>query len=187
GAVVGALQVDGVDRARGGELLDEVVAPVARRIELEARRRVARQQLPEHDDRLEALRDDEVHRAGLSAHGIGERALGLAQREVERGALEPPPAVVVERVALERLREAVERVLSGDGKIALRRVELRVVGDVFADAFLTSPAQPDHRRHAREATRHVLLETVELVALYTKRKRGKGLVQTHERMRSATV
>ena len=102
GAVVGALEVDGVHRARGCELLDEVVTPVARRIELEARRRIARQQLPEHVDRLEALRDDEVHCAGLSAHGIGERALGLAQREVERGALEPPPAVVVERVALER-------------------------------------------------------------------------------------
>ena len=93
---VSALEVDGVDRARLHELGHQLVRPRARRIELEAHRRVPLE-APEqrlHARRLaEPKRDHVRDRPGLTADGVGKRAPCLPEGEVEGGAFERPPAV----------------------------------------------------------------------------------------------
>ena len=114
GAGVLALEVDRVDAAQLDELARSSSSPVGRASSLNCRPGVVL------EDRADALRrgriakstrDDERDRARLAAHGVPERHALLPQREVERGALERP-AAVVEVGVLRRL--AVEQRLAGE-------------------------------------------------------------------------
>ena len=163
-ALVGALEVDRGDRAGVDELLDQLVRPVRRAVELEAQPRVG---LEPAADGLEARRaaepqgDDERDRARLALEHVGERAAGLAEREVERGALDRPAAVEVEggeegRRVREQVEladvagEAVERPLAGERERLLAGLQLGVllgvVGDVLAETLLAEPAQVEGGR-----------------------------------------
>jgi hypothetical protein len=103
--------------------------------------------------------------------GLGERTSGLAQREVERGALERPAPVVAEGrhlglrleelESVQQLGEGVQRMRPGQGQLTRRRVVGGRVGDVLADALLAPAAQVHDRRHASEAARDVLLTPFE--------------------------
>ena len=103
-----ALEVDGVHAAELAELRDELVRPVARRVELEAQRGVV---LEPALDGLQRRRLAEPHRhhvrerAKLAPDGLSERLPGLAEREVERSALESPAAIVDVHVSLGRVLE----------------------------------------------------------------------------------
>src|SRR5919197_6187888 len=86
GADVEALEVDRVDSARLDQGGDEVVAPIARRVELEAQRRIPLEP-PTHRAKRwwpsEPERDDERHRPWLAVERRRERGPGLPQRKVE--------------------------------------------------------------------------------------------------------
>src|SRR5207247_3468501 len=90
-ALVLTHEVDRVDRAGGREVGDELVGPVARRVELEAEVLVG----PEPPANLvgrgrigEAPRGDERHGPRLAVDGGHERPGGLAEREIEGCACE---------------------------------------------------------------------------------------------------
>ena len=103
GALVEALEVDGVDRARRDQLGDQLVGPVADRVELEAQRRIAVEALADRLDRGRLARAAATRRTspgrGSRPSASRERQAGLAQREVERGRLERPPPVQPRHVA----------------------------------------------------------------------------------------
>ena len=136
-----ALEVDRVDGARGGELLDQLVRPVGRRVELEPRRRdsarARRAGAPSSRARRGASRR-RTSAAGRAADRVSERAACLAEREVEGGALERPAAVVEVRVLLglvveerqrrEVLRERVERPLAAQRQHGPERLLEVVLG-----------------------------------------------------------
>ena len=88
------LEVDGVHAAELAELRDELFRPVARRVELEAQAWGSASSQPV--DGLQRRRLAESHRhhvgerAELAPDGLSERLAGLAEREVERSALECP-------------------------------------------------------------------------------------------------
>ena len=137
GALVLALEIDRVDRPGRGQLGDELVRPVAGRVELEAERRVEVEPALDLVGRRridQAPRGHEGDGARLALDGIGERAARLAQREVERGALERPATVVVpgrhlrrareQRQRVEELRERVDRERPLEREIRRRRVVL---------------------------------------------------------------
>src|SRR5207245_2470672 len=91
GALVEALEVDRVDGSGCDEGIDQLRGPGARRVELEAQAGVA---LEPAGDRLEARRlaeaqrDDEAQRLRLTPEHLVQRPPRLAQRQVERGAVE---------------------------------------------------------------------------------------------------
>ena len=117
GALVLALQVERVDGARLDQLPDQLVGPVVGRVELEAQGRVDLEPLADRLDRGDLVgsgrrqphRDDEGDRPRLAPEHLVQRLARLAQRQVERGALERPAAVVDRDLALGRAREQRRR------------------------------------------------------------------------------
>ena len=129
-ALVGALEVDGVDRTGRAELADERLVPFARRVELEAEGRVALQQERHRvggGRPLDPQGDDEVDRPRLAADGLAQREARLPEREVERRALVGPAPVVgegghpgalgEERQALEELEKLSSVWLPASGSV----------------------------------------------------------------------
>ena len=107
-----ALEVDRVDGAGRGELLDQLVRPVGRRVELEAKARVVPEpgaQALRRRRLAEAHRDDERQRPRLRPTASPSDEARLAEREVERGALERPAAVVEVRVLVGLVVEERQR------------------------------------------------------------------------------
>src|SRR5205823_8649455 len=104
-AAVIRLQVDDANPVVRGELLHERAIPVGAGIELELERRV------ELEIRLDlrARRDDEANRLVRPSDRLAERHAALAQREIERGALECPAPEVAQLELVEPPREVVER------------------------------------------------------------------------------
>ena len=195
-ALVGALQVDRVDGTRLRERLDQLRVPLARRVELEAQLRVALEQARDRVERrrvLDPQGDDEVDGLRLAPHGLSQRRARLAQGEVERRALVRPAAVVEEGVhprpgreerhAVEELREAVERVASGEREgraLGLQRLLILAgVGDVLADSFVAAAAQVDHRRAAHELRRCLDFQALQLVGLDLQREVADEVVGRH--------
>ena len=171
-ALVGALEVDRVDRAGLDQALDQGVVPVGRGVELEAQVRVAGEAAGDRVDRrrvAHARGDDERHRAQLAAERVGQRAAGLAQREVERRALERPsggscgrPRGRARRPGTGRARRGAREKLSKVHSPASGRTgpwscwaswSVGLVGDVLAEALLAAALQADHRGEALEAAR----------------------------------
>ena len=175
---VEGLQIDGVHRPGPGQLADELVVPLRRRVELEAESWVELEPAEKRRGRgvvSERGRDDEPHRPGLAPDRLGERAARLAQRKVKGRALVGPAAMrlrYLERRG-ERLQRprAVER-KHGAGSLVLV-VCLRVPGDVLTDTLVPAAVQVGDRRHATEPARHRLLEPLELVPLDCERQPGK--------------
>src|SRR5947209_2353028 len=149
-AVVLALQVEHADVSCRGDLAHVLVAPLARRIELELQFRVQLEPGPD----LESRRDDEAHRTVLASERPAEREAVLAQREVEAGALERPAPVVLEAVLVEAARVVRERHASALAERREAVVRLRLVGDVLTVAGLARAHEDHRRRHAREVGRH---------------------------------
>ncbi len=201
--LVVALQVERVDRAGLGELLDQGVAPGVGGVELEARAGVA---LEHAQHALGGLRLVAVERAEPHRHDVGERPqlapevlperrAGLAQREVERGGLERPAPVAARHVAHRRVREQVElgealgerpeRVRAGERQRRPRGLEALmvepVVDHVLADTLLTAAAQRDDRGVADELLGEGELAPLELVAVDFERKRCELVPGTHGR------
>ena len=197
GSLVLALQVQGVHRAGLDELGDQLVVPVVGRVELEAQAGIDGEALANWIDRrgirLLALggnrrqphRDDERDGPRLTTQVLVQGGAGLAQRQVERGALERPATVVDRDLALgrlgkdalcfERLREGVDRVVAGEvehrARVLERDVVERVVDDVLADPLVSAALQVDDRGKPVEA-RGLELEALELVALDRQRQIG---------------
>ena len=99
-ALVVTLEVDRVDGACRRELGDERVRPLGVRVELEPQTRVEVEPCLEALRRrrlAEAHRDDERDLAWLPSDRVAERDSRLPKRQIERGALERPPAVVDDR------------------------------------------------------------------------------------------
>ena len=129
----------------------------------------------------------------LAPDGLSERLPGLAEREVERGALESPAAIVEVHVSLGRvleerllgevLRERVDRPRACERKhrsaLELRVVLGRFVGDVLAEPLLAASDEADGRRLAREAARNVEGADVEVVRLHLERQVLDGVVEAH--------
>jgi hypothetical protein len=202
-ALVLALEVERVDRAGGRQLLDQLVAPGVGRVELEARAGVVLQHAQHLLGRLrlgavpraEPHRDDVGERLELAPELLGERPVGLAQREVERGRLEGPVAVAARDVAHGRVRERVElREVLGEGAkrpAAGQRqrptgglegdVVEPVVDDVLADPLLAAAAQRDQRGVADELLGEGELAPLQVVALDLKWKRRKLFPGAHAR------
>ena len=65
-SLVRALEVEDVDGGSRGDGRDEVLGPVARRIELQSRPGVPIEEAPQRGDRVDPLRDDETDRARLA-------------------------------------------------------------------------------------------------------------------------
>ena len=153
-ALVGALEVDRRDRSGGREPVDQRLVPVRGAVELELQPRVLLE--PPADEvevgrAADPQRGDEVDRRLLAAERLRQRLAGLAQAEVERGALDRPAAVVAEgrhprlarREQLELadvLAERRERPRAGQRQVGaarlLRALVLGAVGDVLAEALL---------------------------------------------------
>ena len=141
----------------------------------------------------EAHRDDVRDRPRLPADRLGDRDAGLAEGEVERGALvRPLPvlAVVLARRAgrpevqrLEQPRERLDRVLARERELGARLLEgelvVPVVRDVLADALVPLAAEADDRRPPDEAARHLLVEPVEGVVLEDERDVAEQIVGRH--------
>ena len=117
-----------------------------------------------------------------------QRLAPLAQRQVQRGALERPPAVRPEGLLLRRPgreqveaadqpRELVERPVTRQRQVHREAVVvLRGVRDVLAATLEPAAAQHDRRRHAQEPARDVELATLRRVPVDAERKRGKARV-----------
>jgi hypothetical protein len=206
-ALVGALEVDRRDGAGGGELRQQPVVPGRRRVELEARAGI-RREAPRHGlgaRRLtEPQRDDEVDRPRLAPEQVGERAAGLAQREVGGGRLERPAAVLdegghagigaVEEVeAVEMARERVDRPAAGERQhragVLLGLLQLGRVDDVLAEALLTAALEVDRRGQAVDlelAGLDVAGASLEGVGVDQQRELGERVIQGH-RLADSTV
>ena len=122
-----------------------------------------------------------------------QRDAALAQREVERGRLVRPAAVVARRLAdrrgaLEQVELAeqgaqlAERRRAGEvedrPRVPLRDVVELVVDDVLADSLLTAAAQVDDRRRAREVAVPAVA-VLELVGLDADRELRKAVKRRH--------
>ena len=100
-SLVGALEVERVDRAGLDELVDQSVVPRPCRVELHAQVGIEIEPGAERRDRrrvAEAHRRDEAKGLGLALERLGERLARLAKGEVERRALESPAAIRAELV-----------------------------------------------------------------------------------------
>ena len=158
GALVLALEVDGVDDAEARELLDQRLGPVARRVELEA------QGSDRPDAIAAAARSTEGRRSASTrrrsrgeARGRPRRRAtarpdeaqgrGLRSRRPSGGSRSrpPSPAPVEERESVEVLRERVERVASLQAAGRREADGRRRVRHVLADALLAGATQM-HRR-----------------------------------------
>ena len=196
-ALVGALEVDRVNGAGLDQALDQGVVPVGRGVELEAQVRVVREPAGDRGDRRRIAhprRDDEGDRAELAADHVGQRGARLAQREVERRALERPAAVEAVDLAVGRagreeverpevLGEAVEGPVAGQRQgravLLLGELERALVGDVLADTLLAAALDPDHGGEALEAARDRLGQPFEFVAVDREGQAGDALVGAH--------
>ena len=179
---VEALEIDRVHGAGRAQLGDQLVAPGRRRVELEAQSGVGVEPPPDRVDRgrlAQAQRHDEGQRARLPPEHLVQRTPGLAQGEVERGAVERPPPVEARDLPLGLLGKQVERrdqlaergdgVLSGerlDRPRGLQRLVVdRVVGDVLADPLLARATKANDGGLARELRRDVADQPLEVVGL----------------------
>src|SRR5919106_4806214 len=156
---VRALEVEHVHRTRAHELLHLVVAPGARRVELEPQRGV---ELEPAWDRDGPGRGDEAYRPRLAGERLGKRPAGLPEGEVEHRALPGPAPVAAVDGLTGRLPEEIARrdaladLVERSPPTLERRHRRVVVGgpvvdDVLAHPLGPAPAQQDRRRHAREA------------------------------------
>ena len=177
------LEVDHLDAVEACELSHEIVVPGGRRIELEAEPRVD----PEPPlERKQARRvpdpdgGDEVAGGRGTADRIVQREAALAQGEVERRALERPPAVEARAVAdrldgkevrqAEQPRYVIERAGPVQpGQVAAAPEELDLVDlipcDVLALSDVEAAAESHDDRDLREPARRVAHEGQELAAL----------------------
>src|SRR5262245_49450198 len=108
---VAAIEIDRLDCARGGELLDELVRPGARGVELELQPGVLVEAAADGVDRgglAEAQGVDEAHRLGVAADHVMQRTARLSKRQVQGGALERPAPVEAVGRELRRSGEEVE-------------------------------------------------------------------------------
>ncbi len=199
-----SFEVDRVDAAELLQLADDRVGPVGPGVELEAERGVDRK------ERTESLRGwwvaepaggDEGHGPGRASDDLAERPARLAQREVERGALERPAAVVLVVVAVRRLgeqrnrlqvlREALDRPFAGKREHRtsglLRLLQRAVVGDVLAEPLLARSGEPDHRRLPEEVGARRVLVGFEVVPLDHDREVADGVEQRHQSAAHATA
>jgi hypothetical protein len=178
-------------------MLEQRVIPVRRRVELEARTRVAIQAAVHAVGArrfAEPQRDDERDRRGRAGERLVERAAGLAQREVECRALHAPAAVVAvdlevgsagrEQVDLvEMAREGVEGPGAGQRQhrpvVLLSRLRLGVVDDVLAQALVAGAVQVKDRRAALELLAEAPAEALQLVVLDLEGKVCDALVGAH--------
>ena len=181
------LEVDDLDGAGGGHLVDQLGRPGGRDVELEAQTGMDLEPAP---DRVEGRRFaepervDEAQRPRLAADGLVQRQARLVEREVERGGLERPPAPAHGRVPLRRLRphvelrepigERLQRPLAAQRQ--LRRGHVQRDGlvlerrDVLAEALGAVAAQADQRRHALEGGAVGRRPPLELVGLHVQRQ-----------------
>ena len=175
-----------------------VVVPVGRRVELEAQVGIGGE--PARDGLkargvAEPERHNERDRVRLAAQHVGQRAPGLAQREVGRGGLERPAPVgwkggepdlrPTEEIKLAQMaREAVERPFAGQRErrpgLLLGALEVGVVDDVLADPLLAGALQVHDRRGTLELGRDGPAAALEAVALDREREIGEGVVERHE-------
>ena len=91
--LVEALQIDGIDGAGRCESVDELGRPFVARVELEAQRGIEL----EVGERVLLRRDDEGDGPRLSSERLCDGEPGLAEREVEGGALDTPAPVAGQR------------------------------------------------------------------------------------------
>ena len=196
-ALVGALEVDRVDRAGGGDRRDQLVVPTAGGIELEAQARVAVESPGDRLDRRlllgQAQRDDERHRLRLAVQHLGQRAAGLVQGEVEGRRLVGPAAVVARGLALGRRGpqvEPIEQPGEAVDRMAARQRQVRpgvlerelieaLIRHVLTQPRASGPAQPDDRGQPGEVARYVALQALERVGLELERQVGEELVGAH--------
>ena len=121
GAGVLPLEVDRVDACERLELVEDLVRPVRPGVELEPQAGIEGEERAEPRGRgrvAEPARGHEGHGPRLPPDGLAERSSGLAEGEVERGALERPAPVVDVHVALGRA--ARRAAASRDGARASR-------------------------------------------------------------------
>src|SRR6185437_15670269 len=171
------LVVDDVDGPRSCQLVNELVRPPSRGVQLEAQCRVELEAALQGLGRrgvAQAGRDDEGHGPRLAIERVCERAPSLPKRQVERGALVGPAPVQL--LDPEGRRERFERPRAGQRPARACRllaiVLLRVPGDVLPEPFLPRSGEPDDRGHAVEVARDAGLEPLERVALDLERKLG---------------
>ena len=167
------LHVDHVDAGERRQLREQLVIPARRGIELEPQRRIHAAQRAERGEAGgvgDPHRHDEGDGLRRPADGVLQREAVLAQGEVERRALERPPAVVAgaladrldrEEVGQPQQRgELVERAPPAQPREVARTAELLdlvdlVPGDVLALALVAVPGQPDDDRDLGEPARGV--------------------------------
>jgi hypothetical protein len=149
----------------------------------------------------EATGGDERDGSGRASDDVAERASRLTEREIERGALERPAAVVLEVVAVgasgnsgtvPRWREKLSSVHSpARGRTAPRACwascRSAVVRDVLTEALFARARQPDHRGPAQEVARAGYSWPFELVALDDEREVADEVVQRHQSAANATA
>ena len=193
---VEALEVEDVDAVERLQLVDEGVGPVVLGIDLEPQGGIDCAALAQGLDGrrvAEPRRGDEPHRQGVALQDRVQGLAGLAQREVEGGALEGPLAVVGVLPAGLRVREQVELVQvggqraqgvpAGQRELGAEGVEGvvvgRVVGHVLAHPLRAPSAQANDRRDAGEPP-ELRFPAVERVVLDRDREIGDEIVGGHD-------
>ena len=191
---VRALEVDDVDAVQPRQRGDEVVVPAGVGSSLKRRPGFCAQPRmnPGQAWRFtDADRRHEVDRADRPADGVLQREAVLTQREVERRALERPPAVEAGALAdrldreqvgqAEQRRDLVERtgaVQPAQVAAAAQQLDLvdLVPRDVLALADMGSAAETHDERHLREPARRVAHERLQLTPIDDNRQPGEARV-----------
>lgn len=151
----------------------DAVVPAGGWVQLEAQPGILTQPRPQYREARRVADPDRCHEVdgpGLTADGVLERDAVLAQGEVERRALEPPPPVEASAVAdrpdreevgqAEQPRELVERTRSMQpAQVTARPEELDLVDlvprDVLALADVVRTVEPHDDRDLGEPARCV--------------------------------
>ena len=164
-------------------------------VELEAQRRAgcpSAQQRRAGRFRSQVQRDDEAHGRRCASEHVVQRPAGLAQRQVQRRALQRPAPVGARDVVrgrpvreevkpVEVSREAVQRPAARERQHRPGPLNATVlgglVGDVLAHALVPAAREPEDRREAPEPGRDAARETIERVAVDDHRQVGESLVR----------
>jgi len=174
------LEVDDVDGVGHHELVHQVGRPAGVRVELEAKLGVTGEPARDRVKRRwvsQPERVDKSHRARLEPEQLGQRALVLAQRQIQRRGLEGPVAIAARRLPRRRLGPLIERGemrTEGPHRPFARKRErgaraqqrVLVLGerpDVLAEPVGSATAQAEVGRHAFVAGWLVDRKRLELV------------------------
>ena len=180
------LEVEDAHATRRSEALHEGPVPAVLRIELQLKPGVVLQP----GEGIAARRDDEPERAVFAPDGCTERKVVLAQRQVERRALEGPAPVIRERphlrLRLEQAqvvqlrRELPERRAPRRSEVGKPVVILSRVRHVFATALLAFTAEHDSGGDARELSRDVNGLPFRAEVLDVQREAAKLVPERHQ-------